>query len=475
MAIEYAGGTYIDQSTVLTATNVADYITLVRTNVAAAGWTVTDLGTYNMYGAIPTLFNQTNAANNDTITVVARVYTFKTTLTGAADEILIGANIQTTLFNLRAALNAEAGAGTIYGTGTTINTSLTGLAIVYLNGTSGNPALIVRSKTGSAVSVTETGNLSWYNTTTTAKTLYLLESVQTPAFQKCFAYIAEDVNSTANTLFCCMISRDQRIGVGRNTTTANTSGTTLRILANRYGFHTLLVGTFNTNGTGIFIQAPFIPSFMAPKQITGATNATPISITTSAAHGYTSGDSVLIKYVEGNTAANGLWTITVTGATTFTLATSVGNGTFSGTLGLAACQTTPGIEILENTYLNFAPTSSAGYLTSSTGYGSGVGGFSGIFDGTPLAGVGTSSFLFPRAVNTSGSNFIWVSGAGVAIEPQIIYTSLYGASVRCGGQFYNAWWSQTATAGGATNTADSHTWYGIWNSDASGQLFLLTS
>jgi len=475
MAIEYAGGTYVDQSAVLSATNIPDYITLVTDNVATAGWTVTTLETYNLFGAIPTLYNQSNAANNDTFTIAARVYTFKTTLTGAADEVLIGANHEATLFNVRSAINALAGAGTLYGTGTTINTSVTALATVFLNGTSGNPTLVILSTTGAAVAVTKSGNLSWYNTTTTAKTLYKLESVQTPTFQKCISYIAEDVNSTANTLFCITVSRDELIGVGRNASVANTAGTTLRILAHRYGFHTLLVGTFNTNGTGIFIQSPFIPSFMAPKQVTGATNATPIEITTGAAHGYTTGQSVLIKYVEGNTAANGLWTITVTSTTTFTLATSVGSGVFSGSAGLVACQTTPEIEILENTYINFGPTSTTAYLSSSTGYGSNIGGFGGIFDGSASAGSGNSSFLFEKGVNTAGNTFIWVSGAGLALEPLIIYTSLYGSSVRCCGQLYNAWWSQTATSGGSTNTADGHTWYGIWNSDSNGQLFLLTS
>ena len=64
------------------------------------------------------------------------------------------------------------------------------------------------------------------------------------------------------------------------------------------------------------------------KTITGATNATPISITATA-HGYNTGDSVTIVGVGGNTAANGTWTITVTGANTFTLNTSVGSGAYT--------------------------------------------------------------------------------------------------------------------------------------------------
>ena len=46
------------------------------------------------------------------------------------------------------------------------------------------------------------------------------------------------------------------------------------------------------------------PSLAATKAITDATNADPIVIT-SAAHGYSNGDLILIAAVEGNTAANG--------------------------------------------------------------------------------------------------------------------------------------------------------------------------
>ena len=62
--------------------------------------------------------------------------------------------------------------------------------------------------------------------------------------------------------------------------------------------------------------------------ITGATNATPISVT-SAAHGLTTGDKVVIVNVGGNTAANGLWTVTVVSASVFTLNSSVGNGAYT--------------------------------------------------------------------------------------------------------------------------------------------------
>ncbi len=68
--------------------------------------------------------------------------------------------------------------------------------------------------------------------------------------------------------------------------------------------------------------------------ITNATNATPIVIT-SASHGHTTGDTVLISKVLGNTAANGVFRVTVTDANTFSLqdpvtgANVAGNGAYT--------------------------------------------------------------------------------------------------------------------------------------------------
>lgn len=65
------------------------------------------------------------------------------------------------------------------------------------------------------------------------------------------------------------------------------------------------------------------------KTISGA-SGTPISITTTTAHGLTNGQAVAIAGVLGNTAANGNWNITSTGTTTFTLDGSTTSGVYSG-------------------------------------------------------------------------------------------------------------------------------------------------
>ena len=65
--------------------------------------------------------------------------------------------------------------------------------------------------------------------------------------------------------------------------------------------------------------------------LTNATNASPIEITTSTSHGYSTGESVNISGVPGNNAANGDWQVTVVDSTRFTLDGSSGNGDFVNT------------------------------------------------------------------------------------------------------------------------------------------------
>jgi hypothetical protein len=114
-----------------------------------------------------------------------------------------------------------------------------------------------------------------------------------------------------------------------------TSGGTASILGRlRRGVFGSPIGTHNANSTflrlddGVFVWEadPTLVAF--PNAITGATNASPISIT-DPAHGYSTGQTVQIAGVGGNTAANGTWVITVVDANTFTLNGSIGNGAYT--------------------------------------------------------------------------------------------------------------------------------------------------
>jgi hypothetical protein len=129
----------------------------------------------------------------------------------------------------------------------------------------------------------------------------------------------------------------QRIGAERASGTiaaVNTSANTYGPYA-AGGYHTANPTTAATyaNTTSLTIT----PSPAVGTAITAASNTAPIQITTSAAHGLTTGQVVYVRDVLGNTAANGLRTVTVTSATQFTLDNSSGNGawTSGGTVLLA--------------------------------------------------------------------------------------------------------------------------------------------
>lgn len=78
-----------------------------------------------------------------------------------------------------------------------------------------------------------------------------------------------------------------------------------------------------TNGAGT------LTDYKHTGSITGATNASPIVIT-SASHGLATGTRVTISGVLTNTNANGTFVVTSTGANTFSLDGSTGNGTYGG-------------------------------------------------------------------------------------------------------------------------------------------------
>lgn len=73
----------------------------------------------------------TTIANNNTVSIGGQVYTFKTALsTGPTvpNEVLVGASDSDSLDNLIAAINAGAGVGTTYSTGTVANAFVTAAA-----------------------------------------------------------------------------------------------------------------------------------------------------------------------------------------------------------------------------------------------------------------------------------------------------------------------------------------------------------
>ena len=65
-----------------------------------------------------------------------------------------------------------------------------------------------------------------------------------------------------------------------------------------------------------------------PVAITGASNTAPIVIT-STAHGLSTGDAISVSGVAGNTAANGVFTITKVDDNSFSLNGATGNAAYT--------------------------------------------------------------------------------------------------------------------------------------------------
>ena len=96
-----------------------------------------------------------------------------------------------------------------------------------------------------------------------------------------------------------------------------------------------------TSGGIAAVQGPECGYMGSLLNVTEATNASPIVITTDLAHGLRTGQQVTVASVGGNTAANGDWVATRLSATTFSLNGSTGSGTYTsgGTVAfhLPAC------------------------------------------------------------------------------------------------------------------------------------------
>lgn len=104
------------------------------------------------------------SANSQTVTIGGQVYTYNTSLTNTANNVLIGADTTAMAANLAAAINAGSGAGTTYGTGTVANASVSAVAALgVVTLTAKTPGTV-----GNAIATTETlSNGAFANATLT--------------------------------------------------------------------------------------------------------------------------------------------------------------------------------------------------------------------------------------------------------------------------------------------------------------------
>lgn len=104
-------------------------------------------------------------ADNDTISLDGETYTFKLPFVDAANNVAVGASVNDSIDNLRAAINGDVGAGTLYGTGTSpsVNCSATNIDNGQMRLVANTPGAA-----GNAIVIGEnSANASWQGDATT--------------------------------------------------------------------------------------------------------------------------------------------------------------------------------------------------------------------------------------------------------------------------------------------------------------------
>ena len=154
--------------------------------------------------------------------------------------------------------------------------------------------------------------------------------------------------------------------------------------------------------------------------ITAASNATPIAITTSTPHNLITNQFIGVYNVNGNTAANGGWNVTVTSPTSFNLNGSVGNGAFSSS---------PFARVMIPGGVPVAPTSApAGFFEGSSVLAIGNDGVTSAI-GNTLTAAGsvpfTSSMIGKHVA-------IWLAGASTGLSSSLAGQSLPQSTLTVG-------------------------------------------
>lgn len=166
------------------------------------------------------------------------------------------------------------------------------------------------------------------------------------------------------------------------------------------------------------------------RTINAASNATPIAITTSAPHTYLTGAKIDVYNVGGNTAANGTWTITVTGASTFTLNGSVGNSAYTSG-GTAVPSATGDLRVRAQTIRYERPSGqNADYFYGATGNTPSAAAW---IDSTTLKGIGNSSIGKHYFTTQKVDGGMYPGGSSSAAVKVYIRANKFGGSGAGGG------------------------------------------
>ena len=370
MAIQFptAGAIY---TVAFEAASVQAICDAIKNALSTCGWTPTPLPSSMLitFNGLPT--------NNQSATIGGLVYTFVTGSLTAVRQIKVGATAAACATNLMECLTAGANGGTDYYAGTSA------LPNVTVTQDSATSVRITSTGTGFAANSAITVTTGWSNVAWTECTSggtswgrgYKMVMPNTPQGLSGAVWL-ENLGSTYIRLRCG--SPDESVMSAGRTVYDTTGAWSLNVSAGRYlrfvgcahqFFIYMVTDTGTASGTQFQFCVPWIKAIHVPLTVIGATNTSPIELTTSVNHGFATNQVVFNADIRGNTAANGSFTITVTASDKYTLNGSTGNGawTSGGLTGLALSQ-------IQRLMLVMGDTSSGSYQTFRTSAWPGCGG-----------------------------------------------------------------------------------------------------
>jgi hypothetical protein len=378
-----------------------------------------------------------------------------------AYEVQLGATMADTANNLLHAINDDGtGKGTLYSNATTAHPEVT----ASLNGTT----LYITAKVAGYWDGYQNVNcgcwpsafISW---AVVSGWLWgggkYLKSAKTPQGLQMIAHVFNGNNTTAWAYI-----RPMGVELTPETRWANlpinTAGFRYHLIANKYQF---FLYPYNSNGSrnnNVFAcGVPYLPEQTRGLVVSGASNTSPISITTSTAHNYTTGTQVFIAGVEGNTAANGQWFITVTGGDTFTLDGSTGNGGWTAGSGLVGEES----KTISRCIWASMEDRTSNFVTN-VGYNITV--INGAFTSDSLNGPDFQ--IFDRSYN----NHYWWGQRAVLSEPLLSFGFSTGADREWYGQLWDAVIVNRRMTLELETSFDGHDWR-QWINHATQSLWLV--
>ncbi len=492
-----SGGPYVNDVYTFPASSRRQYLfDSLRTSLLAATWTSSVLRPKS------TFTWTANPANNSTITLNGKVYTFQTVLTNVNGNVLIGATLADSITNLRNAIMLGPGSGTTYAAATTAPTGVTVLlfdatTITICGSTTTNPY----TDFGLALSSGGTINGTWAVTSLTRGGWIFKSPESSVDFaQGCFVIWADTLaDGSGGSVFISIATRDASEVANYTDVVSATSAqittqvtSTLNAAFTSAGIQFRVVASprmvslnkpFSTanDGENFFYNIAIAPSFMRGKKISGASNTTPITITTTASHGYTTGQTVRCLYINGNTAANTTATITVLSSTQFQLDGTVGNGAYTSggicinislkevgeAISSIGCNASGGAPSVRNS-VSLESSALAGnkYIFNGTFYNNNAGG-----------GVGYRAvYTFPLG-NTVSSINQWQNDTGLLLDPWISFPAggTPSSASRVTAQWVDvAWVSEASPVDTVPSPFLSRSWMSLQNNVANISWLIVT-